>query len=428
MKLDDVIKATGIEDPRPSKEPFKKQKRPRPWLAEMDDTLDTGLNSKNQPGLISEDLAFKNNDDEAQKVGSIDPKNIKELSTYENQPGLISEQEGHLEASKPGLNFENQPGLLENQPGLNESRTNQPGLVTNQPGLKAEKQPGLKQLNEPGLNSPKASVVTTDERIRVLRKVKGNELLCLLYLFTRLPPGKSRETERVRNAEIQNGTGIRYESVRTAIQQSVTKKLVERIESKAGAQGWIRLKIAADTIEFFRSTDYQSGLKYKNQPGLNRPNQTGLFSLSSSSSDFNKKNIKSTTTHENSWVDEIFIPPSAQEHIGLRHVEQLMRMDFLQEVVQESVNNFAAALEMNLLTKVRSPASYFIGAMRRNSFFAGPDKNEKFDSHKAQKALQRNKEESERAIETEVRRIAEERLREAENPISQKGSLDDIPF
>ena len=86
------------------------------------------------------------------------------------------------------------------------------------------------------------------ERQKELLKLKGNELKVLRFLKSRITT--DRLTGQLTISDIQAQTGLTYEAIRSAMQQSFGKSMLEKVNQQKGAQGGSQFRIAADCFEF----------------------------------------------------------------------------------------------------------------------------------------------------------------------------------
>ena len=159
-------------------------------------------------------------------------------------------------------------------------------------------------------------------------------------------------------------------AVKKAISRMIEGGFFSRAEHRRGRGGF--------TVYGFSEAVFQS-LRRRNTPPNGSILAPQMAPISPSSSSYNSKNLKTTTTAAND------LPPEWQAvdfsalremnlHIGETQLKQFWRAGLDPGVVQQSAFHFAYALQhTDLRQKIRTdPLSYFVGSVLGNGAYAAP--------------------------------------------------------
>ena len=193
----------------------------------------------------------------------------------------------------------------------------------------------VKPINSRSTNKPK------------LESLKGLQLDLLVWLKTRI--SKEGESYIVINikeaAKALNTSGA---TAKNALLRLIKKGFVKRIPGVLGKYGVTRIILPKVVIDFLKSVNIE-------RPYIYNSNNNTITKI--------EENTNSLD-HRSEW-QELNIEPLADIGFKKSHVKQLEKLS-TPEIVQESINHFAYALEHNAkVKKYDSPINVFMGVMRK---------------------------------------------------------------
>jgi predicted DNA-binding transcriptional regulator len=198
-----------------------------------------------------------------------------------------------------------------------------------------------------------------------LADLRSNPLQLIRFLYA-IAEIKNNEytTRRVRLKEIMQHIDISKDSARTALRFLLKRNIIERIEFKPGQSGWSRYTIA---ISIFK--ELENGIS----KGSITPFE--IKSLSSLQKGSNSSSNLLNTTNNIDPFDWGNVDVSPLESIGFtdKHLLQI-KTKVNPELVQESINHFAYALNHNpRVTKYEKPLAAFIAVLKRGEPWIEPE-------------------------------------------------------
>jgi hypothetical protein len=187
--------------------------------------------------------------------------------------------------------------------------------------------------------------------------LRGNPLKITQFIFELIKKNAGiaeMNTEKVTLLEMMKSLEISKDSARTALRFLLKNKLVKRVDFHAGKYGWSKYELKKNLFDELEEA-YQKG---------------SIDPLILKGSNNSSNYIYNITTTDRPLLvgwDEIDVTPL--ENIGLtkKHLVSLKSKN-IPEVVQESINHFAFAMQHNpKVKKYDSPLEVFIGVLRKGN-------------------------------------------------------------
>ena len=157
----------------------------------------------------------------------------------------------------------------------------------------------------------------------------------------------NRVTEPLTIATLSAALDASPSMIKQALYRCKKKNVISVVKRKDGRGGWCQYKI---------SKDLKFNQNQKSQP---------IYNSSSNSNTINEIEDKQNCLDSQSEWQELNIEPLADIGFKKSHVKQLEKLS-TPEIVQESINHFAYALEHNAkVKKYDSPINVFMGVIRK---------------------------------------------------------------
>jgi len=230
------------------------------------------------------------------------------------------------------------------------NQVDQPGLSTG----------SINQVDQPGLENGSIDPILIN-----LEKLRGNPLQLIQLLFAL---AKEKVSQKTTVTELTQLLDISRNSVKTALKFLIKNHLVERINFKPGRAGW---------SEYLIKNSLREELKEAIKKGFIDPFniRAGKGSISSSSNINNKTTTKDfSKIIEPDW-DKIDFELLTKIGFSKSHLYQLYKTGkTTAEIVQESINHFAYALEHNDKYKNhQAPLNLILGVLRKGQVWIEQD-------------------------------------------------------
>jgi hypothetical protein len=224
------------------------------------------------------------------------------------------------------------------------------------------------------------SIKISDERnaIQEVQRVFGLQRKILFYIVEDCILRGELSTSPITSESLKNLTNTDTDTVKTATQRLINKKLMQRGYGKKGKGGFAIFHITEQIRTAVIAAQKQE-----------LPNQnlvTNWVSKKEPMSTYSSSNINTTTTNEthnskltalpkdNTW-DNINLEPLNKIGFTRSHLRQIIMDDKLPiDMVQESIDAFAFDLEKNNKEKSlkSNPLNYFMGILRSGKPYAPP--------------------------------------------------------
>lgn len=276
-------------------------------------------------------------------------------------------------------------------------------------GVTIRKQTDNNQVSEKITNGEQLGNILDPRSLRnVLAKVSGFQKKVLDLMVDICVARKANETGPIETKVVSEYIGTTYGSTKTTINRLVSKGIIERQAGKTARGGYINFSISEEVIHIVTElrkqfTRYQNPIEMLNQIRSKLDNNIDN-DLIHSSSNINKTTTTDKKLNQNLSEEWKCIDYQPLSHIGFSktQIKQLVGHN-MPEIVQESINHFAYALEHNKKYKNHdNPLNLLMGVLRKgNNWF------EKDYESPQEKALREMIERKKKAKETEEAQIKE---------------------